>query len=62
MNNSKILTIKNAKFAGYYFHMNLNILGDFQICTSVPLSRSVTREATRICQFITENYASFHLR
>ena len=62
MNNSKILTIKNAKFSGYYLYINLNIRGDFQICTSVSLSRSVTREATRICQFITENCTSFHLR
>ena len=38
MNNSKILTIKIGKFPGYYFHMNLNIQGDFQICISVPLS------------------------
>ena len=38
MNNSRILTIKNAKFSGYHFYMNLNIKGDFQICISVPLS------------------------
>ena len=37
MNNSRILTIKNAKLSGYYFYMNLNIWGDFQICISVPL-------------------------
>ena len=37
MNNSKILAIKIAKFSGYYFYMNLNIQGDFQICISVPL-------------------------
>ena len=29
--------IKNAKFLGDYFDMNLNIWGDFQICISVPL-------------------------
>ena len=28
--------IKNAKPSGYYFYMNLNIWGDFQICISVP--------------------------
>ena len=28
---------KNAKFLGYYFYMNTNIWGDFQICISVPL-------------------------
>ena len=37
MNNWRILTIKNAKFSGYYFYMNLNIWGDSQICISVPL-------------------------
>ena len=31
--------IKNAKFSGYYFDMNLNIWGDFQICISVPLTK-----------------------
>ena len=40
MNNSRILAIKNAKFSGYYFHMNLNIQGGFQICISVPLNIS----------------------
>ena len=29
--------IKNAKLSGYYFFMNLNIWGNFQICISVPL-------------------------
>ena len=38
VNNSRILTIKYAKFSGYYFYIDLNILGDFQICFSVPLS------------------------
>ena len=33
--------IKNAKFSGYYFDMNLIIWGDFQICISVPLSSSL---------------------
>ena len=28
--------IKNAKFSGYYFDMNLIIWRDFQICISVP--------------------------
>ena len=37
VNNSRILRIKNAKFSGYYFSMNLNIWGDFQFCISVPL-------------------------
>ena len=34
---SRILMIKNAKFSGYWFYMNKNILGDFQIYISVPL-------------------------
>ena len=33
--------IKNAKFSGYYFDMNLNIWGDFQICISVPLKTQI---------------------
>ena len=37
VNNSRILMSKNAKFSGYYFYMNMNIWGDFQICISVPL-------------------------
>ena len=32
--------IKNAKFSGLYFYMNKNILGDFQICISVPLKKT----------------------
>ena len=39
MNNSRILTIKNAKFSGYYFHMNLNIWGVFRFCISVTLTK-----------------------
>ena len=30
--------IKNGKFSGYYFYVNTNIWGDFQICISAPLS------------------------
>ena len=36
--NSRILSIKKAKFSGYYFYMNTNIYGYFQICISVPLT------------------------
>ena len=32
--------IKNAKPSEYYFYMNLNIWGDFQICISVTLKVS----------------------
>ena len=38
VNNSAILSIKNAKFSGYSLYMNTNIQGDFQICMRVPLS------------------------
>ena len=41
VNNSKILTISNAKFPGYHFYMNSNIYRNFQIGTSVPLSAVV---------------------
>ena len=33
----EILTIKNTKLSGYYFYINFNIWGDFQICISLPL-------------------------
>ena len=36
-NNSRILSIMNAKFSVYCFYMNTNIYGDFQTCISVPL-------------------------
>ena len=36
VNNLRILTIKIVKLSEYYFHINLNILGDFQICNNVP--------------------------
>ena len=34
--------MKNAKFLGYCFYMNTNLLGDFQICISVPLILEAT--------------------
>ena len=37
VNNSRTLTIKNAKFLEYYVYMNLNIWENFQISISVPL-------------------------
>ena len=37
--------IKNAKFPGYYFDMNLNIWGDFQICISVPLKKEAANQS-----------------
>ena len=36
--NSRILMMKNAKFSGYCFYMNLNIWGDFRVCISLPLT------------------------
>ena len=39
VNKSRILTIRDVKLSGYYFFMNYNVHGDFQICISVPLSR-----------------------
>ena len=44
VNNSRILTIKNAKFSGCYFYMNPNIWGEFQICISVPLKTSLNKQ------------------
>ena len=38
LNNSRILRIKNEKLSEYYFYMNKNIQGDFQICISIPLT------------------------
>ena len=35
--NSKVLKIKNAKLSEYYFYINLNVWGGFEICISVPL-------------------------
>ena len=37
VNNLRIATIRNGKFSGYYFYMNVNIWRDFQICINVPL-------------------------
>ena len=44
VNNSRIVTIKNGKFSGYYFYMNLNVGRDFQICISVTLIISFDRQ------------------
>ena len=33
----------NAKLSGYYFYLNMNIYGDFQICISVPLKVDLER-------------------
>ena len=42
VNNSRIRKIKNAKFAGYYFFMNMNIYRDCQICISVLLINNIS--------------------
>ena len=39
--NSRIPSIRNAKFLGYYFYIITNVQGDFQICISVPLIQNV---------------------
>ena len=44
VNNSRALRIKNAKFSGYCFDMNTNILRDFQICISVPLTIKIVKK------------------
>ena len=44
----KILTIKNAKFSEYYFYINLNVWGDFQICISVPLIYMIQLETISV--------------
>ena len=43
LNNSRIFRIQNAKFSGYYFYTNANIMGDFQIYISVPLSKTINK-------------------
>ena len=40
--------IKNAKLPGYYFYMNLNIWGNFQICISVPLKKLILKKVSII--------------
>ena len=41
VDNLRILMIKSGKLSGYYFYMNQNMYGDFQICISVPLIKFV---------------------
>ena len=36
--------MRNATFSGYYFYMNTNIQGDFQICISVSLTFVVRKK------------------
>ena len=63
LNNSRILTIKNAKFSGYHFYINLNIYADFQICISVPLSIDKMTKCTDVLgmQTLTQNrWATCH--
>ena len=49
VNNSRILTIKNAKFSGYFVYMNLNTWKDFQICISVPSKKTLAQVFS--CEF-----------
>ena len=39
VNNSRILKLKNEKFARYLFYKSTKIKEQFQICISVPLSK-----------------------
>ena len=51
--NSRTLRIKNAKFSGWYFYMNKNIQGDFQICIRVPsadASLNICSVFLRLCE------------
>ena len=41
VNNSRIVTMKIAKLSRYYFYMNLNMRGDFQIRISVLLKKNL---------------------
>ena len=45
------------KFSGYYFYMNTNMKGDFQICISIPLtvlklSQSKVAPYLKRCSFL----------
>ena len=40
-NNSRIFWMKNANISGYFFDMNTNIWGDFQIFIRAPLIDSM---------------------
>ena len=60
VNNSSILTIKNAEFSGYYFQTNLNIWEDFQICISVPLTAYSMSETLFKCFWCTMNMSLFN--
>ena len=65
VNNSRILIIKNAKPSGYYFYMNLNIWGDFQICISVPLRKGSGNPlqvfSHELCQIFPNSYSAERL-
>ena len=41
VNNSRIVTIKIVKLSRYYFYMNLNMRGDFQIRISVLFKKNL---------------------
>ena len=61
MNNSIILRVKNAKLSGFCFYMNLNTLGDFQICISVPLSSYIAKDSLSAVLNIKANIYSITL-
>ena len=59
----KTLWNKNAKFSGYFFYINTNIWGDFQICISVPLvTLKITQKKSpqKLCKkVVLKNFAIF---
>ena len=65
VNNLRILRIKNEKLSGYYFYMNQNIQGDFQICICVPLMKTIIplkKHVTKLCSLTFPLYNHLSLR
>ena len=60
VHNSNTLTINSAKFSGYYFNINTNIQGDFQISISVLLILSKVSVITSYGS--SQNFASNIMR
>ena len=54
--------IQNAKFSGYYFYMNTNIQGDFQICISVPLIMQHFPKTKSSILVIFQNFTMFYYK
>ena len=56
VNNLGTLRIKNAKFSGYYYYMNMNIWRSFQIYISVPLSETWVKNKKTQLELYTGEY------